>query len=206
MNTPSPTSARRPGGRGSDHGRPRDPAVDDAIIEAALTELAERGYTDLTMAKVARRAGVSKPTVYRRWADKTQLVVEAIASRMPAPQFPETGDVTADLTTYADRLVDTFTRTPAGQVLPGLVAAMAADPELADQYRTLLIHPLRQHMQRVIERGIACGQLRPDTDVELVLDVIAGPVYVRLLITGRPIDPSYSRAAVGLVLARYSTS
>lgn len=203
MTLPDPALARRPGGHGSDRGRPRDPAVDDAIIEAALAELAERGYASLSVADVARRAGVSKPTVYRRWADKAQLIVEAIASRMPAPESLDTGDVAADLTAYADRLVTTFTRTPAGQVLPGLVAAMAADPELADRYRKLLIHPLRRHMHLAVERGIARGQLISDADVELILDAIAGPIYVRLLITGKPLAPTYSRTAVELVLARY---
>jgi AcrR family transcriptional regulator len=154
---------------------------------------------------VARRAGVSKPAVYRRWADKAQLVVEAIASRMPVAELTDTGEVAGDLVAYADRLVATFTRTPAGQVLPGLVAAMAADPELASRYRELLIHPLRRHMRAAVQRGITNGQLIPDTDVELVLDVIAGPVYTRLLITGVPVDPTYSRAAVELVLARFGT-
>jgi hypothetical protein len=106
---------------------------------------------------------------------------------------------------YADSLVATFTRTPAGEVLPGLVAAMAADPQLAARYRELLIYPLRRRMREAVERGIARGELRPDTDVELALDVIAGPVYTRLLITGQPLDPTYSRSVVEFVLARFGT-
>lgn len=203
MDTPTPASARRPGGHGRDRGRPRDPALDDAIIDAALAELDERGYADLTVSDVARRAGVSKPAVYRRWADKAQLVVEAIATRMPDAGLADTGEVAGDLAAYADRLVTTFTGTPAGLVLPGLVAAMAADPELASQYRALLIEPLRREVRAAVQRGIARGELVPDTDVELVLDVIAGPIYTRLLITGAPLDPTYSRAAVELVLARF---
>lgn len=206
MDIHSATSPRRPGGHGSDRGRPRDPAMDDAILEAALVELAERGYEGMTVADVARRAGVSKPTIYRRWADKAQLVVEAIVRRMPAAALADTGSVTADLMAYAGNLVATFTRTPAGKVLPGLVAAMAANRQLADTYRELLIHPLRRHMREAVERGIARGELRPDTDVELTLDVIAGPVYTRLLITGQPLEPTYSRSAVELVLARFGTA
>lgn len=199
------TSARRPGGHGTDRGRPRDPGVDEAILQAALDELTERGYADLTVVEVARRAGVSKPTVYRRWADKAQLVTEAIASRMPPAELPDSGQVATDLAAFADRLVTTFTRTPAGQVLPGLVAAMAADPGLAARYRDLLIDPLRRHMRIAVHRGIERGQLAADTDVDLVLDAIAGPVYTRLLITGEPVDPALGRAAVDLVLARYAT-
>ncbi len=205
MDIPTTASARRPGGHGSDRGRPRNPAVDDAILEAALVELDEHGYAGMTVADVARRAGVSKPAIYRRWADKAQLVIEAIVSRMPAAAPTDTGSAAADLIAYADSLVATFTRTPAGDVLPGLVAAMAADPQLASRYRELLIHPLRRRMREAVERGIARGELRPDTDVELALDVIAGPVYTRLLITGQPLDPTYSRSAVELVLARFGT-
>lgn len=121
---------------------------------------------------------------------------------MPAAAPADTGSVAADLIAYADNLVATFTRAPAGKVLPALVAAMAADRQLADTYRELLIHPLRRHMPEAVERGIARGELRPDTDIDLALDVIAGPMYTRLRITGQRLDPTYSRSAVELVLAQ----
>lgn len=205
MDIHSAASPRRPGGHGSGRGRPRQPEMDGAILEAALEELGRHGYAGMTVADVARRAGVSKPTIYRRWADKAQLVIEAIVDRMPAAAPTDTGSVTTDLMAYADILVTTFTRTPAAQVLPGLVAAMAADRQLAATYRDLLIHPLRQQMREAVARGIARGELRTDTDVELALDAIAGPVYTRLLITGQPLEPTYSRSAVELVLARFGT-
>lgn len=199
-------AVRRPGGRGSDRGRPRDPAVDEAIIVATLGLLAERGYADLTVADVARRAGVSRPALYRRWSDKAQLVVEAMVSRLPQSPLLDTGNTRDDLLAFTDQLVATFTQTPAGDVLPGLVAAVAADPALAASYRDLLVEPLRRRMRAAVVRGIDRGDLRGDTDVEFALDALAGPLYVRLLITGTAIDPSYSQTAVDLVLARYSRS
>jgi AcrR family transcriptional regulator len=180
--------------------------VDEAIIVATLDLLAERGYADLTVADVARRAGVSKPALYRRWSDKAQLVVEAMVSRLPPSTVPDTGNTRDDLLAFTDQLVATFTHTPAGGVLPGLVAALAADPVLATSYRELLVEPLRQRMRVAILRGIDRGDLRGDTDVEFALDALTGPLYVRLLITGATIQPSYSQAAVDLVLARYSTA
>jgi AcrR family transcriptional regulator len=179
--------------------------VDEAIIVATLQLLAERGYADLTVADVARRAGVSKPALYRRWSDKAQLVVEAMVSRLPSSPVPNTGNTRDDLLAFTDQLVATFTRTPAGGVLPGLVAALAADPVLAANYRELLVEPLRRRMRVAVLRGIDRGDLRHDTDVEFALDALTGPLYVRLLITGAAIQPSYSQAAVDLVLARYST-
>ena len=197
---------RRPGGHGSGRGRPRDTDVDEAMIAATLELLDEHGYAGLTLAEVAKRAGVSRTALYRRWADKSQLVVEAMVSRLPTRSLPDTGSIRGDLLAYTRQLAATFSHTPAARVLPGLVAAMATDPSLAASYRTLLVQPLRQQVRAAITRGIARGELNEDTDVEFFLDAVAGPLYVRLLITGDPLDPHYPRAAVDLVLARYGSS
>lgn len=203
IHIPSP---RRPGGRGSDRGRPRDPAVDVEIIAATITVLQDVGYAGLTIAEVARRAGVSKPTVYRRWAEKAQLVVEAIATKVPPSSEVDTGSTTADLFACIAHLTTTLTRTPFGRVLPGLVAEMAADPELAHGYRQAVIEPVRDRWRAVVNRGISRGDLTPDTDVELVLDLLAGPLYLRLLITGQPVDPGYAAAAIDVVLTRFGAT
>ena len=197
---------RRPGGHGSGRGRPRDTDVDEAMIAATLELLDEHGYAGLTLAEVAKRAGVSRTALYRRWADKSQLVVEAMVSRLPTRSLPDTGSIRGDLLAYTRQLAATFSHTPAARVLPGLVAAMATDPSLAASYRTLLVQPLRQQVRAAITRGIARGELNEDTDVEFFLDAGAGPLYVRLLITGDPVDPHYPRAAVDLVLACYGSS
>lgn len=196
---------RRPGGHGSDRGRPRDVAMDGAILVAAIQLLSEVGYTRLTVAEVARRAGVSKPAIYRRWAQKSQLVIEAMVTQMPTRVPADTGSTAGDLVALTNQLLITLTKTPLGRVLPGLVAEMAADPDLADSYRGLIIEPTRMLWRAAVEAGIARGDLAADTDVELVLDVLAGPMYVRVLITGDTIDPDFARAAVDLVLARYGT-
>jgi AcrR family transcriptional regulator len=194
---------RRPGGRGADRGRPRDPAVDESIITATIELLGELGYDGLTVAAVASRAGVSKPALYRRWAEKSQLVVEAMATRMPVGPLPDTGDTAADLLVHADYLVTLFGRTPAGRVLPGLVSAMDVDPGLAESYRRLIVEPTRQRWRIAVERGIARGDLDPGTDVAFLLDAATGPLFVRLLITGEPIGPGLAQSMVELVLARF---
>lgn len=200
-----PLAPRRPGGHGKSRGRPRDTDADEAMISATLDLLDEHGYAGLTLAEVARRAGGSRTALYRRWADKPQLVVEAMVSRLPARDLPDTGSTRGDLLAYTQQLAATFSHTPAARVLPGLVAAMAADPSLAASYRKLLVQPLRQQVRAAITRGIARGELDEDADVEFILDAVAGPLYVRLLITGDPVDPHYPRAAVDLVLARYGS-
>jgi AcrR family transcriptional regulator len=204
-NAPASTglAERRPAGNGPVRGRPRHPDVDAAIITAALTLLADVGYPRFTMVEVARRAGVSKPTLYRRWAQKSQLVVEAVGTQMPGETDEPVGTVFDQLLHYATRLSDTLTHAPLGRVLPGLVAELATDPQLATAYRTLIIGPTRQLWREAVENGIRRGELLPDTDVDFVLDALSGPLYVRLLITGAPADPDAPRLAVELVLARY---
>jgi AcrR family transcriptional regulator len=196
---------RRPGGHGSDRGRPRDVGMDGAILVAAIQLLSEVGYAGLSVAEVARRAGVSKPAIYRRWAQKSQLIVEAMVTQMPQRVPPDTGSTAGDLLALTNQLLTTLTKTPLGLVLPGLVAEMAADPDLAASYRGLVIEPTRMLWRAAVQAGIARGDLVADTDVELVLDVLAGPLYVRVLITGDTIDPDFARAGVDLVLARYGT-
>ncbi|WP_104164392.1 TetR/AcrR family transcriptional regulator [Cryobacterium sp. N22] len=190
-------------GHARERGRPRHPDIDAAIIAAALEMLGEVGYAGFSIAGVARRAGVGKPTVYRRWPQKSQLVVEAMATQMPGETGVRVGSVAEQLLDYATRLSVTLTQTPLGRVLPGLVAAMATDPQLAASYRTLIVEPTRRLWRDAVQRGITTAELLPDTDVEFVLDALAGPLYVRALITGAPADPDAPRLAVQLVLARY---
>ncbi|TFC00943.1 MULTISPECIES: TetR/AcrR family transcriptional regulator [unclassified Cryobacterium] len=199
----SPMAPRRPGGRGSDVGRPRDPGTDRSILRATIELLAEVGYARLTVAEVARQAGVSKPAIYRRWSQKSQLVVEAMVTQMRPARSSATGNAAGDLLFLTEQLIDILTRTPLGRVLPGLVAEMAADPVLATSYRELIIEPNQLDWRSAVERGIASGELAADTDTDFVLNSLAGPLYFSLLITGAPIEPGYARAAVDLVLARF---
>ncbi len=197
---------RRPGGRGSDRGRPRDPDMDRAILRATIALLSEVGYVHLTVIEVARRAGVSKPAIYRRWSQKSQLVVEAMVTQMRPGKDNDSGSAADDLIALTEQLIDSLTQTPLGRVLPGLVAEMAADPVLAASYRNLIIAPNQLHWRAAVERGIASGELNEQTDVDFVLNALAGPLYFCLLITGEQVDAGYARAAVDLVLARYGTA
>jgi AcrR family transcriptional regulator len=177
--------------------------MDQAILGATIDLLSEVGYVRVTVAEVARRAGVSKPAIYRRWAQKSQLVVEAMVTQMRTGVPPDTGTAAGDLLALTEQLIAALTLTPLGRVLPGLVAEMAADDVLAASYRELIIGPTQMRWRSAVERGIARGELNTDTDLDFVLDALAGPLYFRLLITGDPIDAGYARAAVDLVLARF---
>ena len=180
--------------------------MDQAILRATIELLSEVGYVSLTVAEVASRAGVSKPAIYRRWSQKSQLVVEAMVTQMRPGKDRDSGRTADDLLALAEQLMSLLTQTPFGRVLPGLVAEMADDPVLAASYRDLIIKPNQRQWHAVVAQGIDSGQLSSDTDVDLVINAIAGPLYFSLLITGDPIDPGYARAAVDLVLAKYGTA
>jgi AcrR family transcriptional regulator len=180
--------------------------MDHTILRATIELLSEVGYVRLTVAAVARRAGVSKTALYRRWSQKSQLVVEAMVTQMQPGKDNDSGSASDDLLALTEQMIRLLTLTPFGRVLPGLVAEMAADPALATSYRDLIIKPNQRQWRTVVERGIASGELSPETEVDVVLNTIVGPLYFCLLITGDPIDPGYARAAVDLVLARYGSA
>jgi AcrR family transcriptional regulator len=183
-------------------GRPRDPEADRAILKATMELLAEDGFSGLSIEAVAARAGVGKTTVYRRWPSKIPLVVDALA-HMKSPmavRIPE-GMTTRDaLVRYLTMLTRAQGNEPNGRILAGLVDAMSRDAELAEAVRAGLVSGRRRVVFDLIERGIARGEIRSDVDVEVVADVLVGPIIMRTLITGKPITPRLARQIVTLAL------
>jgi AcrR family transcriptional regulator len=185
-------------------GRPRTPRTEQAILEAARELLAEGGVRDLTIEGVAARAGVAKTTIYRRWRSKHELalaVLIAIGDDMPAA--PELGDTRAELVALVEAAIATFGSTLMGRVLQGIVSDLAADRALAEAFRARTVAVRQAEGRRVVERGIARGELRPGTDPELVYELLFGPVYYRLLLSGRPLDPGLPGRVVDAVMAAF---
>jgi AcrR family transcriptional regulator len=171
-----------------------------AILTATTELLSEVGYGPLTIEGVAARAGVGKTTVYRWWPTKGALVIEAISVALPAPSQADTGDLRRDLLTAVRRVVHTFARTPEGAVIPALAADLMSDPPLAEQFRSQIIRPRRSAVVEVLLRAAARGDLPPDVDTELLLDVYAGAVFYRVLVSGEPVTDLLAEQLVGLLL------
>ena len=180
--------------------------MDQTILQATIDLLSEVGYTHLFVTDVARRAGVSKAAIYRRWSQKSQLVVEAMVTQMSPDKGHDSGSAAADLLALTHQLLTSLTQTPLGRVLPGLVTEMADDPILAESYRDLIIKPNQFQWRAAVQRGIASGELAADTEADMVVNALAGPMYFSLLITGDPIETSYATSAVDMILARYGTA
>lgn len=185
-------------------GRPRDARADRAILAAALELMAEQAVDDLRMDDVAERAGVGKATIYRRYRSKDELVTAAVAALVGEIEVPDTGSTEADLLALMREAVDVYSRSIAAGAMPGLVAAMHRDPQLALAVRGGFLAARRAALQEVLVRGVERGDLRADLDLELALDVLGGPLFYRLLVTGGPIDAQLARGVVDLILRGFA--
>ena len=114
----------------TDLGRPRDLRIDDAVLRATVELLGESGYADLSVDAIARRAGTSKPAIYRRWPSKAHLVHEAVFPINEATELPETGSLAGDIREMVRRSAGVLTTPAARAALPGIVAEVATDPTL----------------------------------------------------------------------------
>ena len=188
-------------------GRPPSAAVDRAIVDATREILAEEGYAGLTIEGVAARAGVGKATVYRRWPGKVELVVDVI-SETAAEQvpIPDTGSTRGDLVVLVRTIIDVLTTTNAGAITAAMVAECSRNPELAHAFRTGFVAVRRAAVVDLIERGVARGDLRPDVDRDLIVDLLVAPVHYRLLVTGAPLTPDLAERVVDAVLGGSAAS
>jgi AcrR family transcriptional regulator len=200
---PSPTADapdqpdRRPG-------RPRRAEVDEAILTAAVRMLAQHGYGGVTMEGVAAEAGVGKATLYRRWPSKTDLILDAVRSLKPGIGRPDTGDTRADLVEIMIGAISWSDDAEFTQVVAALMAELPRNPELADVYRSRFLAPRRRESIEVLRRGIDRGDIRPDTDIDLVLDLLIGAVFYRGLLSGGRLDREVAELVVDHIMAGIS--
>lgn len=187
------------GRRSAPRGRPRNARIDRAVVAAVLEVLRTRGYRAVTMVGIARKVKRARASIYRRWPSKAYLVADCLVSTMGASPAPDTGALRSDLRAA----VGTFQRAfsgPLRQALPGLVADMAHDPELARAVRRQVLAPRRQSMRDALQRARARGEARGGVDTELLLDLLAGPFYFRTLFGHGRVDRRLTRGVVDQVL------
>ena len=180
-------------------GRPRDPQIDAAVLDATLAVLDESGYGPLTLEAVARRAETTKPAIYRRWRDRRQLVLAALGRRLGAERAPDTGCTLCDLDECLKVFVAAFRRMPPGVIGP-LYADCAGDPELRTAFMTTLFDPPRAAVSETLDRAYARGDLRDDVDRALVLDLIGSLVHYRALFGHAPTSDAEIERAVEALL------
>ncbi|MEA3502608.1 MAG: TetR/AcrR family transcriptional regulator [Actinomycetota bacterium] len=170
-------------------GRPRDPAVDRAILEAARSVLARKGFTGTSMDEIARTAGVGKDTLYRRWKSKELLVQHllTVLSAENAP-LPVDDDPRYALFIFLQDIVRLNTQSDFGAILAGIVGESARNPKMATAFHQFWSE--RRSIVGGIVRRIV-DPATPDREIGRILDHILGPIYYRLLLSGDPIDDEY---------------
>lgn len=190
-------------------GRPVSLASRQAALDAAVLLLDEAGFPGFTVDEVARRSGVSKATIYKHWTGGYALAVDAYGDTVTdAVPVLDTGDAAADLAGQVHRLAD-FYASPRGRVIAQLLAAGALQPGGPDLLREKFFAKRRYETVALVQRGQAAGQLRPDADSELVVDLLFAPIVFRLFngmppLVGDSAD-ELARLALTAVVAREDT-
>ena len=168
-------------------GRPRSVEADQAILDATLRMLGTHGVAGMTIEGVAAAAGVGKTTIYRRWPTKNDLIRAAISDIVPRGDPPDTGSMAGDMAALAETQRKRLAGSKLAGIVPRLLAESMSDPELHGDYVDRVINPFRDLLRLFIERGIERGELRPDLEVEALVDLLhAIPVYKILLSRGDP--------------------
>lgn len=188
-------------------GRPRSTAADAAILEATRASLVDLGWSKLTMGDVAARAGVAKTTLYRRWAGKNELVVDAVAVLFDELELPDLGSLAADVQGVVLQFAALLERPETRTALMAVVAESTRDDSLRRRIRSAIVDRQKRLVLLGRERAQARGELRYEDDAsaaarnaDLIFDVIAGAVVHRTLVSAEPVDAEWASGFTTLLL------
>ncbi|MFE9818268.1 TetR/AcrR family transcriptional regulator [Streptomyces sp. NBC_00236] len=189
-------------------GRPRSAAADEAILEATRASLVDLGWSKLTMGDVATRAGVAKTTLYRRWAGKNELVVDAVAVLFDELELPDLGSLSADVQAVVLQFAALLERPETQTALMAVVAESTRDEALRTRIRDSIVNRQKRLVLQGRQRAQERGELPVEQDeataaltADLIFDVIAGAVVHRALVSAEPVDEDWARRFTLLLLA-----
>jgi AcrR family transcriptional regulator len=181
-------------------GRPRSENSRQSILRSTIKLLRRSSFADLSIEAIAADARVGKATVYRWWPNKGALVVDAFASSTEDElHFPDSGSVYRDMSRQICQWLGVL-RSPRGCIVRAIVAAGQSDPELLEEFRKRLLRPRRQEAYQTLRRGIERGELPRSLDLDLVLDILYGAIYMRFLIRHDELSEGYIEEVCRLVL------
>jgi AcrR family transcriptional regulator len=188
-------------------GRPRSAAADTAILAATREALVELGWSKLTLGDVASRAGVAKTTLYRRWAGKNELVVDAVAELFDELSLPDRGTLAADIEGVVLQFAAILARPEAKSGLMAVVAESTRDDALRERIRASIVERQKGLVLRGRARAEVRGELAPQTDpaeaartVDLIFDMVAGAVVHRTLVSAEHVDAEWARSFTQVLL------
>ena len=156
----------------------------------------------LTVEGVAARSGVAKSTIYRRWRSKEDLALAALLDVIEQePPVRHVGNTRTALSAYIGRLIANLNSKLYGRVIRGLISDLGIDQELARGFRERVLARRVAAVRELLQRGIERGELRGDLDLEIAVDLLLGPIYYRLLISGEPLTSAFVDRLVRAVMA-----
>lgn len=189
-------------------GRPRSAAADAAILAATRAALVELGWSKLTLGDVATRAGVAKTTLYRRWAGKNELVVDAVAELFDELRLPDRGSLAADIEGVVLQFAAILARPEARSGLMAVVAESTRDDALRERIRASIVERQKRLVLEGRARAETRGELPAQPDpgeaartVDLIYDMVAGAVVHRTLVSAEPADEEWVRSLTRLLLS-----
>jgi AcrR family transcriptional regulator len=185
-------------------GRPRSERAHQAILTAARELLIEEGFASLRLEHVAARAGVGKATIYRRWASKEALAQDLLTQLAgPHIEVADSGSTRDELLAAVTNPMRAVIETDFGPVIKAMLSQIASNPRVGDPFRASIVEARRGEITKVIQRGIARGDLRPDADPGVATELLVGPVYFRLMFGG-VLDVDFAELVVDSVLRGFS--
>jgi len=201
MRQKRPVRGKRGRGRGKrPPGRPRSEQARLSILRSTLQLLGKNGFSELTIEAVAAHAGVGKATVYRWWSNKAALIADAFASSTTRKlHFPDTGSVRTDMSQQMRQLIKIFC-SRRGRIVSAILGGGQSDRDLITAFRERFLWPRRQEAYATLRSGILRGELRKDVDMDLLLDSLYGPIYMRFLIRHGKLTPDFVDRLCELVL------
>ena len=183
------------------------PAVTEALSRALFVEWARSGYAALSLEAVARRAGVGKAALYRRWPSKLAFVVDRLEKvGVELAVIPDTGALRSDVLVLVKAFDRLLRRWLVRRILPDLHAQMLRSPDLASAVRGKLQVERRGRASLILQRAVARGELGQDVDVELAIDAMASLVYWRVIVTAGRTDNAYFERLTDFIVAGLLTT
>lgn len=181
-------------------GRPRSEASKTAILNATIDLLEEYGYSTLTIEAIAARAGVGKATIYRWWPNKSILALDAfLMSTESRLYFQENTSIRENFRQQLHALANVFNGI-LGKTVVALVAESGEDSEIAKAFYTQYLKPRREDAILILERSIDRGEIQAGINLDVVSDMLYGPVYFRILIYKKKVDSNFIDTLVGQVM------
>lgn len=187
-------------------GRPRSSQADQAILQATLDLLAQIGYQSMSIEAIASRAGVGKTTIYRRYSSKEELVADAIESLREDLQIPNTGSFWGDMDIVIDNAAKRIQSPLGRQTLALIISTASSNPQFAQVYWRKYTKPRRDAFAQVLERAKARGEIQPNADIDLIIDLVSGSLYYALVFKPIP-EPLtvYMRQTLELIIKGVGT-